>query len=45
MLYLKGYKRHSSKYALYLKKVKFLGHVLSANSVAIQTSKIDTVRD
>ena len=34
-----------SKCALHLKKVEFLGHVVSADGVSVQTSKIDTIRD
>ena len=34
-----------SKCALYLKKVEFLGHVVSAEGVSVQTSKINAVRD
>ena len=34
-----------SKCALYLKKVEFLGHVVSADGVSVQISKIDAVRD
>ena len=34
-----------SKCALYLKKVEFLGHVVSADGVSVQTSKINTARD
>ena len=31
--------------ALNLKKVEFLGYVVSENGVSVQTSKIDAVRD
>ena len=34
-----------SKYVLYLKKVEFLGYVVSEDSVSVQTCKIYTVRD
>ena len=33
------------KYTFYLKKVEFLGYVVSADGVLVQTSKIDAVRD
>ena len=34
-----------SKYAFFLKKIEFLGHVVSEDSVLIQVKKIDAVRD
>ena len=34
-----------SKYTFYLKKIEFLGHVVSSDGVSVQTSKIDAVRD
>ena len=34
-----------SKCALYFEKVDFLGHVVSADGVSVQTSKINAVRD
>ena len=49
MLFFRGCRRHSyvkeSKYALYFKKVEFLGHIVSEDNVSIQTSKIDSVKD
>ena len=34
-----------SKCALYLKNIGFLGHVVSADGVSVQTSKIDTIKN
>ena len=30
---------------LFLKKVEFVGHIVSADSLLVQTSKIDAIRD
>ena len=49
MLFLRGYRRHSSISRIQnvpiLEKVEFLGHVVSADDVSVQTIKINSVRD
>ena len=47
MLFLRGCRKHSSmsRSQSIFEKVEFLGHVVFVNSVSVQNSKIDSVRD